>query len=94
MIFHRYLRSPTMIIIFNRKELIITMDINRQADVRNVLAANYIDYVIKTTNLQSAPVIGAGRGRTGSFGINQDYAYEYKIFVHKNDYDKAKLLIK
>ena len=66
----------------------------RQSDIRNILANNHIDYVIKTTNLQNAPVTGANRGRTGSFGINQDYSYEYKIFVHKKDYDRAKLLIR
>ena len=83
-----------MITIFNRKELIITTDMKRQSDIRNVLTNNNINYMIKTTNLQNAPVVGANRGRTGSFGINQDYSYEYKIFVHKNDYDRAKLLIR
>ena len=83
-----------MITIFNRKELIITTDMKRQSGIRNILANNNIDYVIKTTNLQNAPVVGANRGRTGSFGINQDYSYEYKIFVHKKDYGRAKLLIR
>ena len=83
-----------MITIFNRKELMITTDMKRQSDIRNILANNHINYVIKTTNLQNAPVAGANRGRTGSFGINQDYSYEYKIFVHKKDYGKAKLLIR
>ena len=83
-----------MITVFNRKELMITTDMKRQSDIRNILANNHINYVIKTTNLQNAPVTGANRGRTGSFGINQNYSYEYKIFVHKKDYDKAKLLIR
>ncbi|MGN0476482.1 MAG: hypothetical protein ACI4HM_04005 [Ruminococcus sp.] len=83
-----------MITVFNRKELIITTDMNRQSDVRNILATNHINYVVKTTNLQNAPVVGASRGRNGSFGINQNYSYEYKIYVHKKDYDKSKLLIK
>ena len=29
------------------------------------------------------PVLSASRGRRGSFGINQDNAYEYKIFIQK-----------
>jgi 3-phosphoglycerate kinase len=81
------------ITIFNRKELLITMDFNKQADVREILSANKIPYVFKTTNLQSSQVIGSHRGRIGNFGINQDYSYEYKIYVHKNDYDKAWHLI-
>ncbi len=79
-----------MITIFNRRELIVTMDMKRQSDIRNVLADNHIDYVVKTTNLQSA----SARSHTGRFGINQDYSYEYKIFVHKNDYGKAEALIR
>jgi len=83
-----------MITIFNRKELLITMDIVRQSDVRDILAANGIDYTVKVTNLQSAPVIGSTRGRFGSFGTSQNHSYEYKIYVHRRDYDNALRLIR
>ena len=83
-----------MITFFNRKELLITMDLNKQADVRSILSANSIPYVIKTTNLQSPQFAGSNRGRLGTLGVNQNYSYEYKIFVHKNDYDKALGLIR
>ena len=82
-----------MITIFNRKELLITMDMKRQAYVREVLLANDIEYIVKVTNLQSSSVVGSGRSRTGNVGINQDYVYEYKIYVCKNDYDNALRLI-
>lgn len=82
-----------MITILNRKELAVTMDMNRQSEIRTILSNNNIDYSIKTTNLQSAPLVGSRRGRTGNFGINQDYSYEYKIYVNKDDYDKAIHLI-
>lgn len=83
-----------LITIFNRKELLVTMDFNKQADVREILSINRIPYVTKTTNLQSSPVVGSHRGRVGNFGINQDYSYEYKIYVHENDYDRAWRLIR
>ncbi len=83
-----------MITIFNRKELLITMDMSRQSNVRDILSANGIDYIIKVTNLQSASAVGNMRGRFGSFGINQDYSYEYKIYVHRKDYDYALKLIR
>ena len=83
-----------MITIFNRKELITTMEMNRQAEVRDILSQNGIDYTVKTTNLQAASVVGNQRGRTGNFGINQEYSYEYKIYVHKKDFEKAKSLIR
>ena len=78
-----------MMSIFTRRELLITMDAEHQANVRQILASNGIKYSVKVTNLQSASVVGNSRARTGSFGINQNYSYEYKIFVHKNDYENA-----
>ena len=78
-----------MITVFNRKELIITMEMNRQAKVRDILSQNGVDYTVKTTNLEAAPILGNRRARTGSFGINPDFSYEYKIYVHKKDYEKA-----
>lgn len=83
-----------MITIFNRKELFITMDMNRQSNVRDILSANGVEYTVKVTNLQSASVIDSSRGKVGNFGINQNYSYEYKIYVHKKDYDNALRLIR
>lgn len=83
-----------MITAFNRKELIITMEMKRQAEVRDILSQNGIDYTVKTTNLEAAPILGNRRAYTGNFGINPDYSYEYKIYVHKKDYEKAVSLIK
>ena len=83
-----------MITIFNRKELFITIDMSRQSNVRDILSANGVEYTVKVTNLQSASVIGSNRGRVGNFGINQNYSYEYKIYVHKKDYDNALRLIR
>ena len=36
-----------MITIFNRKELIVTTEMNRQAQVRDILSQNGIDYTVK-----------------------------------------------
>ena len=83
-----------MITIFNRKELLVTMDMKKQADVRDALSANSIPYIINTTNLVNSQAFGSRRGYQGSLGVNQNYSYEYKIYVHKNDYDKAVGLIR
>ena len=80
-----------MITIFNRKELTITMDMKRQLEIRTILSNHQIDYNVKVTDLQSASV--AGRARTGNLGIDRDWSYEYKIYVHKKDYDRAAALI-
>lgn len=83
-----------MITIFNRKELIITMEMKRQADVRDTLSQNGIDYIVKITNLERAAKLGSPRARTGSYGVNMDFCYEYKIYVHKNDFERAAYLIR
>ena len=83
-----------MITIFNRQELLITTDTSRQSNVREILSANGINYIIKVINLQSASIFENKRSRYGSFGINQNYSYAYKIYVHKKDYDYALKLIR
>ena len=83
-----------MITIFTRRELLITFDAGRQSNVCSILATNGIKYAIKVTNLRNASVIGSNRSRTGSFGISQNYSYEYRIYVHKKDYENALQLIR
>lgn len=83
-----------MITIFNRQELVVTMDMNRQAEIRDLLASHNIEYVIKTINLQDTHLTGNKRNKTGSIGIKKEYSYEYRIFVHKRDYEKAKNFLK
>ena len=76
-----------MITIFNRRELTITDDMNERVRVCSLLDSSGIDYTLKTVNTTSAPLGGRRGGNT--LGVNMDYAYEYKIFVHKQDYDRA-----
>lgn len=83
-----------MITIFNRKELLVTFDMKHQGNVRDILATNGINYTVKVTNRQNAAIMGSSRTRVGSFGMSPNLAYEYKIFVHKNDYDNAMGLIR
>ena len=76
---------------FNRRELYMTYNMNDRVRVCDILRANGIDYLIKTTNT-TAPAMGGRRGGS-TLGVNMDYAYEYKIYVHKDDYDRALHLI-
>ena len=39
-----------MISIWNRRELIVTMEMKRQSEIRDILSQNKIDYIIKTKN--------------------------------------------
>ena len=82
-----------MITIFNRRELLITFSMKQQADIREVLDANKINYSIKVVNRNSPSVFSDTRARTGTFGQNIDVAYEYIIYVNKDDFAFAKKLI-
>lgn len=84
-----------MITIFNRKELLITYDMKKQSEVRTILQNNKIEYEVKTKNLMSPTPASAGsRAHTGSLKMDLSKSYEYKIYVNKNDYEKACALIK
>lgn len=83
-----------MITVFNRKELLVTLDMKRQADICEILSVKGIEYAVKTTNLQSSAPAGGQRACTGNYGIDQKYSYEYKIYVHKEDFDRALSLIR
>ena len=82
-----------MITIFKRKELSVTLSMEVQSKIREILTANNIDYLIKTKNLQASPWLSNNRARTGSAFINSANSYEYKIYVRKEDYEKAIHLI-
>ena len=77
-----------MITIFNRKEVCITYDMKRQAEVRDILNANGIKYIFKVTDR-------CGSNPTASaWGSRMDERCEYKIFVHKDDYERALYLMR
>lgn len=83
-----------MITLFNRKELICTFDMKKQAKVSGILDEHHIDYRIKTSNRKSpCPVASGSRSRTGTYGKKTEFEYEYRIFVKKEEFEKAKSLI-
>lgn len=85
-----------MIHVFNRKELAITFDMKKQTAIRDKLSACGIDYTVKAVNRtspSSIPVRGGTRTYTGSLGTGVDKAYEYIIYVRKEDYEKARAVL-
>lgn len=84
-----------MITILNRKEVCMTYDMNRQAEIRYLLQGSGIDYRIKVvnrTNPSSVLLAEGARAYTGARG-ESSMDYEYHIFVHKDDYEEALHLI-
>lgn len=80
-----------MITLFNRKELIITRSMNEQARIRNLLAEKNIDYIVKTSNRAGNESVG--RGMRTAACTEENAIYEYKIYVKKEDYEKARGMI-
>ena len=79
-----------MISLFNRQELCITSDLERQAFIRDVLSANGIDY--KVTFYRAGRTLMRGHNQT-TVGMNTEHTDQYTIYVKKDDYEKAKHLI-
>ena len=74
-----------MIIIFNRKELITLVSMQKMFRVREALSDAGIESHVKSSG---AMAFTAGRKHGIPF-VDQDSAYTYTIYVHKNDYDRA-----
>ena len=88
-------RKEDMITMLNRKELLITYDMNKQSEVRTILQNHKIEYHVKVKNLLSPTPVSAGsRAHAGSFGVDLSKSYEYKIYVKKSDYERAISLMK
>ncbi len=76
-----------MIHLFNRKELLLTTSMERQARVRDVLEANGIPCQVRCRS-------NGARSRTVLPGMQLDAMYRYYIYVKKEDYEKAQYLIR
>lgn len=70
-----------MITIFNRKEILITVDVQKFYDVTGKLKNANIRYEYKINSPYRA-------GRS-SFGINLKYNSTYYVYVHKKDLANA-----
>ena len=84
-----------MITLFNRREAYITYSMQEQSETRSLLAQNGIDYSVKVINRKSPSPANAGsRARTGSFGENPGLMYEYIFYVHKDDIEKSRQIVR
>lgn len=83
-----------MLTFFNAESLWIGTDINVFNKIRNALEDAHIPYKYKTHNhLADWGGHGTVGGRTGSTGNSMNQMHQYEIFVHNEDYEKARRLI-
>ena len=74
-----------MLTVFNRKELITLVSMEKMFRVREALSNAGIESHVKSSG---AMAFTAGRKHGIPF-VAQDSAYTYTIYVHKQDYDRA-----
>lgn len=75
--------------IFNKRELFLTMDMEKFNIATSILKKEEINYSYKTIN-----AVGYRSGRVESVGLNSNYMFQYYIYVHKKDYDKARIALR
>ena len=87
-----------MITLFNRAELLITYDLDRFHQVRDALTSAGIDFSYRAKDLTSPTLLdglvgGRLRGRTGTWGIRHDAQVEYRLYVHRDQWEQAKTFL-
>jgi hypothetical protein len=75
--------------IFNRREILITMDLQKFNQIINLLNKEKITYSYKTFNTS-----GVRPGTAQSIGLNSNCMIQYYIYVHKKDYDQAQSILR
>ncbi|MCI9354630.1 MAG: hypothetical protein HFE58_07490 [Firmicutes bacterium] len=73
-----------MLTILNRKELCITFSLQQQSKIRASLTKNHIPYTVNEIT-PSAPGLGV-------VDLEKECISQYIIYVHKDDFEKAKFL--
>ena len=79
-----------MLTIFNRAELLTTLDRDRFDRARDALEAAGIDCRCRIKDLASR---SHSQGRDGAFGIDQDVRMEYTLYVRKDQLDWARTFL-
>jgi len=79
----------------NRKSVYIGHDMKQFSEIRNLLAEEGIDYKYKVKNQMGEWSGEHGTIRSNMVMLGQDSSldYEYEVFVHKDDYEKARRLV-
>ena len=86
-------KVSTMITFFNRRELMITCDLQEVNRIRELLLANRIEYLVKDSDQSMAKNLGAGRARTSVLTLGRKQE-QYAVYVHKDDLEYSKFLLR
>ena len=76
-----------MITIFNRKEFAVALTHKDRDRFCRPLDEAGIPYVVRAASTTHG--MGRSTQRGGMIGIDTEYAFQYRIYVHKSDYERA-----
>ena len=77
---------------FHKKELISVSTLKDYSKVKEKLSQNNIRFWVKTKDNFGGGIFEQRRS-SGTFGLNMEYSTIYRIFVRKEDYERAKEFI-
>lgn len=80
-----------MITFLNRKELLCTFDMQKQAEVRDILWKYDISYEVRVSD--RADFFVGGRMTATDSTHEPEHQTEYIIYVKKEDYERALFLV-
>lgn len=80
--------------LWNRKEVYNGFSIKVFNEIKEILKSYGIKYTTRVVNRKNSNLFGPSRGYTGSFGEKTEFTYEYYLYVHKDDYEKAMRVIR
>ncbi len=80
--------GESMITIFNRREVLMTDDMQKYEQVKSILDRNRIKYSVSCEG-GARTVMNSGNGVPGPVGQNSSFISRYMIYVKKDDYDQA-----
>lgn len=78
-----------MITVFTRREAAVTFSMKERDAVCGRLRAAGIRYQTRTFSHNLFQ-----RGRAGSLGINAEYTCQYRIYVHRKDFERARAALR
>ena len=78
-----------MLTVFNRRELMLILDLDTLYRVRQALEAAGIECAVRSPGRMGS----AGRRSRGIPGVRPDYANQYAVYVKKEEYDRAMQVI-
>lgn len=80
---------------FNKSDVYVGYSLVEMNRVRDILDREKIKYDYKVINHggQWIPGRGTARANFGSAGVDPAYERQYKVYVDKKDYERAKYLV-